>query len=567
MPTSNGASDMMFARKTNKTTRLMLMLALLGALLGCSGMHQLEIPDPIPRDDRDIPKPKKRKIHNVADGFDKQFARPVERAFDFSRQFRRLTGNRKEALNLDAFDEVGNSTWFTNRNGRRTLTIDEIKRGPNTGEGPDVTRLCTIIGAKSEGVTPGFTIEDGKGGRYIIKFDPKGWPELATGAEVVSTKLLYAAGYNTPENYIVHIDPSLLKIGDDVLLKENGKKRLMTQADLDDMLARVNRGSDGTYRAVASKFLDGKLLGPFRYYKTRKDDPNDFIPHEHRRELRGLRTIAAWVNHWDTKAGNTLDVYVEEDGRHFVRHYLIDFGSTLGSQGDEPMPEWTGYETTVDPGQILENTYTLGLKVPAWEKDRVIHYKSIGLFDWQHFEPQEFKFIVPNPAFVNQTDRDGLWGAKIVTSFTDEQIRAAVETGEYTNPDAASYLVDVLIKRRDIIGRYWLGRANPIDQFEVLRGEGGDALRCVDLAVERGYRDRNDARYQYQILKLGEESVGRGETGSPMRIELPARRHGFLEIRIRNQKESGEWGRWVSAYLNVEGNPGEYSVLAIRRWD
>ncbi|NIW47138.1 MAG: hypothetical protein GWN30_21030, partial [Gammaproteobacteria bacterium] len=57
----------------------------------------------------------------------------------------------------------------------------------------------------------------------------------------------------------------------------------------------------------------------------RDDDLNDVIPHQHRRELRGLRVVAAWLNHFDTKANNTLDVYVE-DG--YVRHYLIDFGST-----------------------------------------------------------------------------------------------------------------------------------------------------------------------------------------------------------------------------------------------
>ncbi len=48
---------------------------------------------------------------------------------------------------------------------------------------------------------------------------------------------------------------------------------------------------------------------------TRSDDPNDLVPHEHRRELRALRVFGAWTNLVDWKAGNTLDTLVEENGR------------------------------------------------------------------------------------------------------------------------------------------------------------------------------------------------------------------------------------------------------------
>jgi hypothetical protein len=539
-------------------------------VIGCGGGSALKIPPPIPNDEQNIPPPEKRSINIIADGFDKQFSKPMQRALDISRQLRRLTGHRQEAFNVDAFDEVGNSSWYTNRNDQKQMTLEQIKQGPNRGEGPETIGPWTIIGAKTEGVTPGFTIEDHRGGRYVIKFDPKGWQELATGAEVVSTKLLYAAGYNTPENYIVFFDPAILELGDEVMMvdKKTGKKRPMTQADLDTLLAGLDPRTDGTIRAVASKFLSGKVLGPFRYYGTRKDDPNDFIPHDYRRELRGLRTIASWINHYDTKAGNTLDMYVEEDGRHFVRHYLIDFGSTLGSQGDEPMPEWVGYETVVDPGQMTKNTLGVGLYVPAWEKGRTITYRSIGLFDYEAFQPQKFEFIVPNPAFVNRTSRDGFWGARIVTSFSDEQIRAAVETGQYTNLEAADYLTDVLIKRRDIIGRYWFDKMNPADEFTVEETVGGQSqFRCVDLAVERGYKDPSQARYQYELKRDGQAIGSPGEMGQPMRIPLPKGEQGILEVRLRNQRANGKWGTWVSAFLTAADNPGGYSIIAVQRQD
>lgn len=97
----------------------------------------------------------------------------------------------------------------------------------------------------------------------------------------------------------------------------------MTPQDLDDLY--------GTYRAVASKFRGGVPKGPFSYHGVRDDDPNDIIPHEHRRDLRGLRVFGAWLHHNDIRRINSLDMYITENGRRFLRHYLIDFGATLGS--------------------------------------------------------------------------------------------------------------------------------------------------------------------------------------------------------------------------------------------
>jgi len=66
-------------------------------------------------------------------------------------------------------------------------------------------------------------------------------------------------------------------------------------------------------------------VGPFRYEGTRSDDPNDIVPHEARRDLRGLFVFCAWLNHTDAKAANSLNALVQEDGVTFIRHYLIDF--------------------------------------------------------------------------------------------------------------------------------------------------------------------------------------------------------------------------------------------------
>ena len=45
-------------------------------------------------------------------------------------------------------------------------------------------------------------------------------------------------------------------------------------------------------------------------------------------------------------------------------------------------------------------------------------------------------------------------------AFTDEMIRAIVKTGQFSDPAAEQHLADVLIKRRDKIGRAYLVPTN-----------------------------------------------------------------------------------------------------------
>ena len=539
---------------------IFLMLTLFTSLItGCGSGGKFRIPEPIPSDRQPVPEPKSRKINIVANGFDKQFAEQVEQSLDLSRQVRNLTGKRQGAINVNAFGEVVNSSWFTNRNGLKRMSIAEVRRGSDSGEGPDTSGTWTVIRAKAEGRTPGFTIQDSRGDRYIIKFDPKGYSELVTGAEVVSTKLFHAAGYHVPENYIAYFHPSILKLG------EKGRKRFMEQKDLDEILERIEHLPDGRIRVVASQFISGIPKGPFKYKGTRKDDLNDIIPHQHRRELRGLRVIAAWLNHFDTKANNSLTAYTPEG---YMKHYLIDFGSTLGGKANGPKPPDIGHENMVDPHQILLNIVTLGFYVRPWEKVKPIHYPSIGYFRSDIFHPQKYKFIIPNPAFENMTNLDGYWGAKIVMSFTDEQIKAAVQEGGYSDPEAADYLLKTLIERRDIVGRYWFSRMNPLDRFELREMRNGKAALCfVDLAVETGLESAAESRYRYDLWRNG-ELVEKSKPVEGTCVALPpsASDEILWEFRIQTQRASnGKWSKWVLVYLRSDHVSGKLTLLGLKR--
>jgi hypothetical protein len=240
------------------------------------------------------------------------------------------------ARNVNTIDEVPDSSWYTNRLGHQTLTPADMTAGPNTSPGP-VAGTWTITSSKSDGVTPGFTIKDASGQRWFLKFDPRGYRGMATGTEVAVTKLMWALGYNVPENHIAYMTRQQLVVGAEAkYTPAGGTTRAMRAEDVDKLLGGADRELDGRYRVVASRALAGKPIGRIRFAGVRPDDPNDVIAHEDRRELRGYRVFAAWLNHVDAKAINSLDTLVTENGRSYVKHHLIDFGSSLGSGGIAP---------------------------------------------------------------------------------------------------------------------------------------------------------------------------------------------------------------------------------------
>jgi hypothetical protein len=91
---------------------------------------------------------------------------------------------------------------------------------------------------------------------------------------------------------------------------------------------------------------------------------------------------------------------------------------------------------------------------------------SVGRFESRIFDAATWVPEYPNPAFTNRLPDDDFWAAKQVMAFTDEEIRAVVSTGRYTDQRASTYVADTLIARRDKIGRAFLNRVLPLDRFE-----------------------------------------------------------------------------------------------------
>jgi hypothetical protein len=485
---------------------------LLGASAGAASAREpLRDAAPVWYDDdtADIPQPESRDPNLMWDGIDDSVSRPLSRLLNPARAVRRVGSlfggdHVPPAANVNALDEVPNSSWFVNRIGLYALSPSDAAKGPGDGDGPDRSAPWTVISAKTQGVTPGFNIRDSFGDVYVIKFDLPEFDGHTITVGVISSRIMYAAGYNTPDDAITTFRREGLLLGENVSIKlRDGTKRPMTEADIDSILAHVASAPDGSYRAIASKFLSGKPVGPFNYKGRRKDDPNDRIDHEDRRELRALRLFASWLHNFDTKQHNSLDMFVEENGRHYVKHHLIDFTGTLGAAGRGPVPRY-GYEYTLDMPSIFARIGSLGFHEDGWRKIDVPEGLSeVGYYESKEYEPYEFDPLQHNTAFDNMTDRDGYWAAKIISAFTDEHLAAIVAEAKYRDPAASAYMAKTIAERRDKIVRAAFDRVPPLDFFRI----DGDVVGFRDLGVERNAYPEASIRYR---VRCGAANADRG---------------------------------------------------------
>jgi hypothetical protein len=405
----------------------------------------------------------------------------------------------RRARGVNALDEVPDSTWFTNRIGVRDLTPDEIRAGPGGGGGgggeegggwvgsPEPHKPWTVLEPKVSGALVGFVIADARGVRWLLKLEQAGLPEVETAAAAIANRLVWAAGYNVPEDHIVYLRASELEIAPDAKVQDLwGRERPLDRAELERRLAEVQRGEDGRMRAIASRMLEGAILGGHPGEGVRADDPNDRIPHELRRDLRGLYALFSWLDLTDVKEDNTLDVWVADPAdprRHYVRHYFLDFGKCLGTEAAATGDPRRGHEWELDPAAIVGQIATLGLRVRAWERRVDPGLRGVGLFGARAYDPGAWK--PDTPAYLPfrvADEHDKLWASRILIRFTRAQIRAAVDAARFSDPRAAEYVTETLIERQRATARHWFWRKSPLAGFEIVGGGGGE-LCFEDLMI------------------------------------------------------------------------------------
>jgi hypothetical protein len=313
---------------------------------------------------------------------------------------------------------------------------------------------------------------------------------------------------------------------------------------------------------LASRLIDGSPLGGITFSGRRKDDPNDIIPHEIRRDVRALKVFGAWTEHNDLRVGNTFDVFVEEDGRKFVRHYLIDFGSTFGSDSVQVNLPEVGREHGLDFNQAGKILLSGGLYQPPWrsKKHDPVFSPAVGRYSTKNFSPNKWKQNFPLVALGQMTDLDGFWAMQKVAAFTPEQIRAIVETAEYSKESDTEYLTRQILARQRIIVQHYANELMGIGKFNLKREGDSSYLNFKDYRKQFSLDEIVNSQYEYKLQGLDKnaKTLAEGvfndanlEINSDLVEQISAvgnaeKNRGIAKL-ILNRK--GEGGKKATVYL------------------
>lgn len=323
----------------------------------------------------------------------------------------RRRGPPPPATNADARSgRIRHSSFFTN--------VDVASHTPQWLEEENArirpAGALSVTKVKRTGTSEGIWAKDPSGRTFILIFDPPFSPEMTTSAEYIGSTLVRILGWNAPKTSVVRV----LGTGDPAY--------------------------DGR-RAVATLALE-HFDGGWRYESFRD-----------RREIRALQVVAGWINNVDQTEQNTG---VTIDPRGVVRHYVLDFGSSLGSFTFRPQPARLGWTRLFDPyEQWTQPLYNRGLRKVPWEAPYEATSASVGYFS-PRYDPDRWQPFYRNLGFADVTHADRVWAAEKIAQISEEQIRSVVSLAGYTHASDAECVVRTLLARRAILLERYLGEAS-----------------------------------------------------------------------------------------------------------
>lgn len=150
----------------------------------------------------------------------------------------------------------------------------------------------------------------------------------------------------------------------------------------------------------------------------------------------------------------------------------------------------------------------------------------------------------------------------------DEQIRAAVKAGGFTDPAAEELLASVLMKRRDKIGSVYFARINPLTRFTLsesgeLRFENPAVRTDVSTAPAKGYEAvwSGFDNATHKAHQIGTSSAREERMQAP--AELP-RDAQFIKISIRAiDPPHAPWAVPVDVYFRRDA--GTWTLVGVER--
>ncbi len=252
----------------------------------------------------------------------------------------------------------------------------------------------TFVSEDMDGSNPKFTVQDRDGVKWKVKLGTEAQPETA------ATRLVWAAGYFTNEDYLL---PEF-RVEDMPRLERRHANHFL-EADRSMRNARLKREPK-----------DEKKVGIWRW----RNDPFSST-----RELNGLRVMMALINNWDLKDINNAIYEEKADGQRDERVYMVsDLGASFGTA-------WLDRTHAKSKGNLTWYTRTKFIKK--------IHDGSVDFEDPRRpalivlANPFEFFRRVRLDWIGHNVPReDAKWMGGVLARLSDNQIRDAFRSAGYT---------------------------------------------------------------------------------------------------------------------------------------
>lgn len=491
-------------------------------------------------DDAPIPLPRRRELYEPVYLADIYVRRPLIDALDPERY--------PDAQDVNALDEVPRSSWFE----PRAVDASEIGVRPRS-VGIPVPPL-TVLGEPPEAGRGGVAIEDARGVRYELGVDPAPRPGMRTAAAAIASRLVWALGLRTPEVFVTSV--SL----DDFVTGERAHRDDGSLVDVEAILRGGAPPSGGRFRVSATAWPVGADLGPAPISVTRRDDPNDRVPHRDRRTQRALKVFGAWLKLSGIGPKKTLDAYVGPPGQGHVEHFLVGLDDALGAD-DVVAPGPPDRDRGSTP---LWNLLSFGFARAPARPPTQRRWLSLGAFD-ADVDPAGFSAPQPFEPMDRILPPDGYWAAKRIASLSHEVLEAAVSAGGIDDAAARAFVVATLEARRRKVVGYWYGQVTPLELERVET----DGVVVRDRGIADGVVDAKGSTYRVAFLDAeGDEVAPRARWRAPgavFKVPVPAAAWGvpYLVVRVVAVREGREAPRAFEVHW-VRRGEGRGEVVGVR---
>ena len=268
----------------------------------------------------------------------------------------------------------------------------DLLNGPG-GKEHQPTGNFKFIDEDRKGTSPKFNVEDEQGVRWRVKLGQE------VKSETAATRLVWAAGYYTDENYYlpqIHVD-GLPKLS-------RGNQFVMANGMVRDV--RLKRKPKGQKKDGDWSWFDNPFMGT--------------------KEFNGLRIMMAMINNWDLAKDNN-SIYQEKDGE--ARYLVSDLGASFGKTGNSltrSKSDMSKYESS----DFVQN-----------EKDGYVDF---------HLTSRPFIVSIVNvPNYHNRTHMqevakkipvaDAKWLGQILGQLTPQQIEDCFRAAGYDSVEVAGF--------------------------------------------------------------------------------------------------------------------------------